>query len=93
MEQNPDAVSAFLDHYKTSVEYVNSNTDGAAQMVGQYGIVTAEVAKKALPACNITFIEDKEMQEKLSGYLAVLFEQNPRSIGGALPGDDFYFSR
>ena len=93
VEQNPDAVSAFLDHYKTSVEYVNSNTDGAAQMVGQYGIVTAEVAKKALPACNITFIEGKEMQEKLSGYLAVLFEQNPRSIGGALPGDDFYFSR
>lgn len=93
VEQNPDAVSAFLDHYKTSVEYVNSNTDGAAQMVGQYGIVTAEVAEKALPACNITFIEGKEMQEKLSGYLAVLFEQNPRSIGGALPGDDFYFSR
>ncbi len=93
VEQNPDAVSAFLDHYKTSVEYVNSNTDEAAQMVGQYGIVTAEVAKKALPACNITFIEGKEMQEKLSGYLAVLFEQNPRSIGGALPGDDFYFSR
>ena len=93
VEQNPDAVSAFLDHYKTSVEYVNSNTDGAAQLVGQYGIVTAEVAKKALPACNITFIEGKEMQEKLSGYLAVLFEQNPRSIGGALPGDDFYFSR
>lgn len=67
VEQNPDAVSAFLDHYKTSVEYVNSNTDGAAQLVGQYGIVTAEVAKKALPACNITFIEGKEMQEKLSG--------------------------
>ena len=93
VEQNPDAVSAFLDHYKTSVEYVNSNTDEAAQLVGQYGIVTAEVAEKALPACNITFIEGKEMQEKLSGYLAALFEQNPRSIGGALPGDDFYFSR
>lgn|GEM_PF-256929 len=93
VEQNPDAVSAFLDHYKTSVEYVNSNTDEAAQLVGQYEIVTAEVAEKALPACNITFIEGKEMQEKLSGYLAVLFEQNPRSIGGALPGDDFYFSR
>ncbi len=93
VEQNPGAVSAFLDHYKTSVEYVNSNTDEAAQLVGQYGIVTAEVAEKALPACNITFIEGKEMQEKLSGYLAVLFEQNPRSIGGALPGDDFYFSR
>ena len=93
VEQNPEAVSAFLDHYKDSVDYVNANTAEAAQLVGQYEIVTAEVAEKALPACNITFIEGAEMQEKLSGYLSVLLEQNPQSVGGALPGDDFYYSR
>ena len=27
----------------------------------------------------------------LAGYLEVLYEQNPESIGGALPGDDFYY--
>ena len=55
--------------------------------------VTAEVAQKALPECNIVFIEGAEMKEKLSGYLSVLFEQNPQSVGGALPDDAFYFSR
>ena len=65
----------------------------AAQLVGQYEIVTAEVAQKALPECNIVFIEGDEMKEKLSGYLSVLFEQNPQSVGGALPDDAFYFSR
>ena len=65
----------------------------AAQLVGQYEIVTAEVAQKALPECNIVFIEGAEMKEKLSGYLSVLFEQNPQSVGGALPDDAFYFSR
>lgn len=93
VEANPEAVSAFLDHYKASVEYVNANSAEAAQLVGKYEIVTAEIAEKALPACNITFIEGSEMQEKLSGYLAVLLEQNPKSVGGALPGDDFYFAR
>lgn len=34
-----------------------------------YEIVTAEVAQKALPECNIVFIEGDEMKEKLSGYL------------------------
>lgn len=92
VETNPEAVSAFLDHYKASVEYVNANSAEAAQLVGKYEIVTAEIAEKALPACNITFIESSEMQEKLSGYLAVLLEQNPKSVGGALPGDDFYFT-
>ncbi len=93
VEQHPEAVSAFLNHYKDSVDYVNANVAEAAQLVGQYEIVTAQVAEKALPACNITFIEGAEMQENLSGYLSVLLEQNPQSVGGALPGDDFYYSR
>ena len=93
VEQNPEAVSAFMDHYKESVDFVNSNVEEAAQLVGQYDIVTAEVAQKALPECNITFIEGSEMKDNLSGYLAVLLEQNPQSVGGALPADDFYYSR
>ncbi len=93
VEEHPEVVSAFLDHYQESVDYVNSNVEEAAQLVGQYETVTAEVAQKALPECNIVFIEGAEMKEKLSGYLSVLFEQNPQSVGGALPDDAFYFSR
>ena len=92
-EEHPEVVSAFLDRYQESEDYVNSNVEEAAQLVGQYEIVTAEVAQKALPECNIVFIEGDEMKEKLSGYLSVLFEQNPQSVGGALPDDAFYFSR
>ena len=93
VEEHPEAISNFLDYYQQSVEYVNANVEDAAQLVGQYDIVTAEVAQKALPECNIVFIEGAEMKEKLSGYLSVLFEQNPQSVGGALPDDAFYFSR
>lgn len=92
IEENPDAVSAFLKHYEESVEYVNTNIDEAAELIGSYGIVTTEVAQKAIPACNITFIAGEEMKEKLSGYLNVLFEQNSASVGGQLPDDEFYFS-
>ena len=91
--EHPEAVSAFLEHYRASVEYVNANVDEAAQLVGQYEIVAAEVAQKALPECNIVFIEGVEMKDSLSGYLSVLFEQNPKSVGGALPDDAFYYSR
>ena len=93
VQENPEAVSDFLDRYQESVEFVNSNTEEAAALVGQYDIVTEEVALKALPECNIVYIDGDEMKEQLSGYLAVLMEQNPESVGGELPGDDFYFSR
>ncbi len=90
-EENPQAVEAFLEHYEDSVEYVNSNVPEGAELVGKYDIVTAEVANKAIPECNITYIDGEEMKEKLSGYLSVLLEQNPQSIGGALPDDAFYY--
>ena len=89
-EEHPVAVSAFLDHYASSVEFVNSNVADAAQLVGSYDIVTAEIAQKAIPACNIVFVEGPEMKEKLSGYLQVLYDASPDAVGGALPGEDFY---
>ena len=93
VKEHPEAVSDFLDCCQTSVEYVNSNIDEAAKMMDSYGIVASEVAQKAIPSCNIVFIEGSEMKEKLSGYLSVLFEQNVKSVGGTLPDDDFYYKR
>ena len=93
IEENLEAVSHFLDHYKDSVTFVQGNFIEASDLIESFGIVPSAVAKKALPYCNITFIEGSEMQTKLSGYLSVLFNQNPKSIGGSLPTDEFYFSR
>lgn len=90
-QQNPEAVAAFMEDYRASVEFVNANTAEAAALVGKYDIVPEAIAVKALPACNIVFIDGEEMQEKLSGYLSVLFEENPKAIGGTLPGEDFYY--
>ena len=90
-QEQPEAVAAFLEEYAASVAYVNENTDEAAALIGGFDIVPEPVAKLALPACNITLITGEEMKEKLSGYLSVLFEQNPAAVGGALPGDDFYY--
>ena len=91
-QENPEAVEAFLKSYAESVEYVNANVEDAAQLVGKYEIVPAAVAQKAIPACNITCITGADMRQKLSGYLNVLFEQNPKAVGGALPADDFYYN-
>lgn len=93
VEENPEAVEDFMDNYEASVNYVNENTQEAAKLVGQYDIVAEEVAKTALPECNIVFIDGSEMKGKLSGYLEVLKEQNPEAVGGEVPGDEFYYSR
>ncbi len=92
-EKNPEAVASFLDEYKASTEYVNANTDAAAELIEKYDIVKAAIAKKALPYCNITYMEGADMKTAMTGYLQVLFDQNPKSVGGTLPADDFYYER
>ena len=92
IEQNEAAFEEFLKDYQASIEWVNSNTADAAELVANYGIVAkAPLAQKALPACNITYVYGAEMKTKLSGYLQVLFDQNPKAVGGAMPGDEFYY--
>ena len=92
VEANPGAVDHFLQDYAISVEWVNDNPTDAAQLVAEYGIIeAAPVAEIALPYCNIVCITGSEMKDKLSGYLKVLADAEPASVGGALPGDDFYY--
>ena len=91
VEEHPTAVATFLDDYAASVDWVNENTADAAAFIGEYGIVDAAVAEKALPYCNIVCITGGEMKEKLSGYLQVLLDGNPKSVGGAVPEDGFYY--
>lgn len=90
--EHPEAVADFMERYSESVKYVNDNVKEAAQLVGKYNIVTAEVAEKAIPQCNIVCITKEEMKEKLSGYLSVLADQNPEAVGGKVPDDDFYYT-
>ena len=80
-----------LADYQASIEWVNANTADAAALVEKFGIVEkAAVAQKALPYCNIVYIDGDEMQARLEGYLQALFDQNPEAVGGAMPAGDFY---
>ena len=89
--EHPQAVEQFLTSYAESVDWVNDNTADAAALIGGYDIVDAAVAEKALPYCNIVCVTGTEMMDMLSGYLSVLWEQSPESVGGAMPNDDFYY--
>lgn len=91
LQNNPEAVAAFMQSYSASVDYVNQNPDEGAKLIASFEIVPEPVAKKALPYCQIVCIGGAEMKDKLSGYLQVLYDQNPQAVGGQLPSDDFYY--
>jgi NitT/TauT family transport system substrate-binding protein len=92
-DAHPEAISRFLDEYRASADFVNANPAEAAAIIDEFGIFKAAVAQKAIPACNITFLEGDGMKTAMQGYLSVLFAQNPKAVGGKLPEDVFYYSR
>ncbi len=89
--QNPDAVAIFLQEYEASVALLENDPAAAAQNIETTGIFAkAAVAQKALPRCNTCFVIGDEMQAELSAFLEAMASIAPESIGGAVPGDDFY---
>ena len=92
-EAHPEAVAQFMADYRDSVERVMAETDTQAlgSLLAELEIVgNAAIGAAALPDCNLCYIDGAEMERVISGYYQVLFDSDPSSIGGALPGADFY---
>lgn len=91
LRENPEAVAAFLAEYEASINYVSANPAEMAPLVEEYVGVKAGIATVAIPKCNLAFLSGNDMKAAVSGYLGVLFDAAPQSVGGALPADGFYY--
>ena len=94
IEENPLGVEAFLAAYEKSINYISdpANSADAAALVAQYEFApNTKVAEKAIPQCSLTFITGQEMKTTLEDYYSILFQVEPKSIGGGLPFDSFYY--
>lgn len=91
LEEHKEVVDLFLKEYQASVAYANEDIDGVSSLIEKYNIIKKGVAMKAIPHCNIVLIQGDEMKTKISGYLEVLYNQEPASVGGNMPDDNFYY--
>ena len=91
LEGNSELVPGILEEYAASIDYANSNPEEAAALIEQYGIVPkAAVAQAAIPQANMVCVTGEDMKG-IADYYQVLFDADPTSIGGAIPGEDFYY--
>lgn len=92
LRENRSPIEDFLKDHAESTLFTSGHPEEAAALIAAQGIVEkAPIAQKALPYCNIVCITGQEMKDALSGYLSILMEQDAKSIGGQMPGDDFYY--
>ncbi|MBR2927224.1 MAG: ABC transporter substrate-binding protein [Clostridia bacterium] len=92
LQQHPNAVARFLEEYEASINYLSTNTAEAAQMIATHKIfANATVAEKAIPKCNVCYVDGEDMKARMQTYLGVLFQIAPASVGGVLPSEDLYY--
>lgn len=91
-EANADLVAKFLEGYKASIQWVNSNPVEAGLVIEKHGILPkAKVAEMAIPKSHITYISGTEAKPMLQDLYQILLDYNEASVGGKIPGEDFYY--
>lgn len=92
VDKNKEEVDKFIDKYRKSVDFVNKDKEEASKLIEKYGIVPkAKVAEIAIPKCNIVFIDAKDAKDDLEEFYKILLKNNPKSVGGKIPDDKFYY--
>ena len=91
-QANPQALRHFMTQYAVSADYCTSHPAEAAVFIEEFGIMgSAALAEKAIPNCNIVCVTGREMVDMVTGMLAVLFDADPKSVGGTLPGEEMFW--
>lgn len=91
-QEHPAEMKAFLEEYKASIEYVETNPAEAAQIIADQGIIpSAQIAEAAIPGSNIVYVDGEEMATDLASFYDILYSYNPDSVGGAVPDDNIYY--
>lgn len=88
-------LKVLLNDLQASVDFVNESKDEAAKLIVEKGFIgKEEIAKAAIPNCNIVLYTGDNAEAGRSimkTFNKTLFEMNKASVGGALPGDELYY--
>lgn len=94
IDNNPEFVRRFLQEVEQSIVWLNANPKTAGTWAEELQLgLTAAIVERALPRSNIRFVPAVRARRAIEQYLKVLFDFAPESVGGRLPGENFYYTR
>jgi len=89
--KNKDLVISFNEEYKKAVEWVVEHQSETAQLGFEYMNTPTEVTMLSYPRLNLVFSKAVSVKEEIDSYLNLLKRYNPKTFGGIIPDEKFYF--
>lgn len=94
IDSHPEVVDAFLSEYADSVQWLNDNPAEAGAYYESLNIgLKAPIIQKAIPDCNLRFVSAKNAREDLTTFLTILYDFNPKIVGGKPIDEGLYFEK
>lgn len=92
IQNHPEVIEPLLAQVETSVEFANQFPAEMAKEAMEIGLEISEsITTASMSNTRLIFKTAEEAKEEIKFYLQQLYEFNPRTVGDALPGDDFYY--
>jgi NitT/TauT family transport system substrate-binding protein len=90
LDQSPELVAALRTGLAASRDRVLADPARAAKLAERTMDMRAPVFEKAFPHFHIEAVSAKSAKEDLVEFYSTILDLEPESLGGKLPGDDFY---
>ena len=91
-EQDSHVVKRFNEEYAKSLEWYKTHPKEAGELVARHiKMLNADAVADSLEYVQLDNVSAKESKEDLEFFYNVLKKNNPKSIGGKLPDDKFYY--
>jgi len=93
-DAHPKELEQFLSDYEKSIQFTVSDPKGASECIASTRIFAqAAVAEKAIPKCNIVYVDGDKMANALDVFFAKLYDVNPKAVGGKIPDSKIYLGK
>jgi len=93
MMNNTTVIERSLEEYKKSLAwYKKYPKEAGILVVKTLPMLEKEGVSDSISHVNINSVSAIDAKKELEFFFNVLKEDNPKSIGGKLPADDFYYS-
>ncbi|PAB59892.1 ABC transporter substrate-binding protein [Anaeromicrobium sediminis] len=91
-QNHPQVVEQFLKEYENSIKWTSENVVEASKLIEKFEILpSAKMAELAIPKSNLVYIDSKDSKDMLDKFYELLMNFNPKSIGGKIPDESFYY--
>lgn len=93
LERSPQLAEKFQQEYKKALDWVLEHPQEAGQLAEKHLGLKAQLIRKAIPTMGLHFKSAQDAREELSMFYQLLYDFEPKMIGGKIPDEDLYYEK